>query len=335
MKTRNLFSFILLFVLVLFTSCDSNQIRNQKMPSVIGGAGELLVVIDKAKWESTVGDTLRSFLAGQVPTVSQEETYFDLIQIQDNGLKGVYKNHRSLLVVNIKPSSKPTFSLKEDVWASPQLVAYLIAPSVDSMVSLIARNGETLRNRFVFKEIDRLIKINQKSPNRQIMDELKKKHGYWLSTPRGYALDVNKNNFIWISSESPDVTLSIIGWDYPYTSKDQLSDESLIKKRNEILKANVPGPVEKSYMKTEEVLAPISNELVYKGRYFKQMSGLWKLENAFMGGSFVSFTTVDDYRKRIITVEGFVYAPRKDKRNYLRQLEGVLYTLEVAKKEKE
>ncbi len=333
MNIRHLF-LIIMFLPLLLTSCGSKQVRNQGMPAVIGGAGELLVVIDKAKWESVVGDTLRSFLAAQIPSVTQEESYFDLVQIQDNSLKGVYKNHRNILVLDIKPSSKSLFSLKEDVWASPQLVGYLVAPSADSMISLIAREGEMIRNRFVFKEIDRLIKINQKSPNRQIVDELKKKHGYWLSTPRGYSLDVNKNNFIWISSGSPEVTLGIIGWDYPYTSKDQLSDENLIKKRNEILKDNVPGPVEKSYMKTEDLLTPISNELIYKGRYFKQISGLWKLENAFMGGSFVSFTTVDDERKRIITVEGFVYAPRKEKRNYLRQLEGILYTLEVEKKEK-
>jgi hypothetical protein len=335
MKTKISYTFILfLSALLVFNSCSSNQVKNQGMPSVIGAAGELLVVMDKAKWESPIGDTLRHILAAQIPSIAQEESYFDLTQVQDNNFNGVFKNHRNILIVDIKPSSKLSFTIKEDVWASPQLVGYLVAPSADSLISLIAREGELVRNKFEFKEIDRLIKINQQTPNRHIVDELKAKHNYWLSLPRGYTLDVSKNNFFWISSGSPEVTLGVIGWDYPYTSKDQLSVENLIKKRNEMLQLNVPGPTEKSYMKTEDLFTPITNELVYKGLYFKQVYGLWKLENAFMGGSFVNFTTVDDDRKRIITVEGFVYAPRKEKRNYLRQLEGILYTLEVVKDKK-
>lgn len=334
MKTGNTFVVTLLLFVLLFSSCGSNEVRNQRLPSVIGGAGELLVVIDKGKWESALGDTLRYVLAAQVPNVTQEEPYFDLIQTQDDKFKGVYKNHRNLLLVNIKPSARPSLSFKDDAWASPQLVGYLVAPSIDSMINLVLREGEAMRNKFAFKEVDRWIRINQKSPNHKVVEDLKKKHNFWVSVPSAYSLDVNKDHFVWIASESPDVTLGITAWDYPYTSKEQLTDENLIKKRNEVVKENVPGPVEKSYMKTEEVLTPITAEFVYKGRYFKQMRGLWKLENAFMGGSFVSLTTVDDARKRIITVEGFVYAPRKEKRNYLRQLEGILYTLQVAKDEK-
>jgi hypothetical protein len=334
MKTGNTFMVTLLLALLLFSSCGSNEVRNQALPSVIGRAGELLVVIDKGKWDSALGDTLRYVLAAQIPNVTQEESYFDLIQTQDDKFKGVYKNHRNLLIVNIKPSAKPSLSFKEDAWASPQLVGYLVAPSVDSMINLVLREGEAMRNKFAFKEVERWAKINQKTPNRKVTDALKSKHNYWVSVPSAYSLDVNKDHFVWIASETADVTLAVIGWDYPYTSKDQLTDENLIKKRNEVVKENVPGPVAKSYMRTEDVLAPISSEFVYKGRYFKQISGLWKLENAFMGGSFVSLTTVDDERKRIITVEGFVYAPRKEKRNYLRQLEGILYTLEVSKEKK-
>lgn len=334
MKTGNTFMVTLLLAVLLFSACGSNEVRNQGLPSVIGGAGELLVVIDKGKWESGLGDTLRYILAAQVPNVTQEEPYFDLIQTQDDKFKGVYKNHRNLLIVDIKPSAKSSLSFKDDVWASPQLVGHLVAPSVDSMINLILREGEKMRDKFAFKEVDRWARINQKSPNHKVIEDLKKKHNYWVSVPSAYSLDVNKDHFIWIASESPDVTLAVIGWDYPYTSKDQLTDQNLIKKRNEVVMANVPGPVEKSYMRTEDVLTPITSEFVYKGRYFKQIRGLWKLENAFMGGSFVSLTTVDDARKRIITVEGFVYAPRKEKRNYLRQLEGILYTLQVVKDKK-
>jgi hypothetical protein len=334
MKTKITSTVIILATLMLLFSCNQNQVKNQSMASVIGGAGELLVVIDKADWQSKLGDTIRYFLAGQIPMVTQEEPYFDLSQVMETNFSGVFKYHRNILIVKVKPDAKPLFTVREDVYASPQIIGYLVAPSVESMINLITSQGEAVRSKFVLKEVDRWIKVDQKTFNKKITDDIKKQQNYWLLVPRGYQLAVNKKNFIWLSSESSDYNLGVIGWDYPFTSKEQLTPENLIKKRNEVLKANLPGPVENSYMKTEEILAPVTAEFMYKGRYFLQMDGLWKLENAFMGGPFVSFTTIDDQRKRIITVEGFVFAPRKEKRNFLRQLQGILYTLDVVKEEK-
>ena len=46
-----------------------------------------------------------------------------------------------------------------------------------------------------------------------------------------------------------------------------------------------------------------------------------------MGGPFVSLTRVDEMNMRIITIEGFVFAPGKDKRNPIRQIDAMLYSL--------
>lgn len=51
------------------------------------------------------------------------------------------------------------------------------------------------------------------------------------------------------------------------------------------------------------------------------------MENYIMGGPFVQLSTVDTRRNRIVTVEGFVFAPSEEKRNYVRQLEAILYSL--------
>ena len=59
------------------------------------------------------------------------------------------------------------------------------------------------------------------------------------------------------------------------------------------------------------------------------MRGLWKLEKAFMGGPFISHTILDESRNRVVTVEGFVYAPRLDKRLYVREVEAILYTFDI------
>ena len=46
-----------------------------------------------------------------------------------------------------------------------------------------------------------------------------------------------------------------------------------------------------------------------------------------MGGPFVSITRIDELNKKIITVEGFVFAPSYNKRNPLRQMDAMVYSL--------
>ncbi len=48
-----------------------------------------------------------------------------------------------------------------------------------------------------------------------------------------------------------------------------------------------------------------------------------------MGGPFVSLSVVDVKRDRIVTVEGFVFAPGKSKMNLVRQVEAVIYSLKI------
>jgi hypothetical protein len=58
------------------------------------------------------------------------------------------------------------------------------------------------------------------------------------------------------------------------------------------------------------------------------MNGLWK--SAMGGGPYVSMSIVDVNRGQIVTGMGFVFFPRKNKRDYVRMLEAILYTMEPA-----
>lgn len=303
------------------------------MPGVTGASGEILVVIDKAKWQSKLGDTIRWFLSEPIPVDPLSiEPSFNITQVHSDKFSGTFNRHRNIIVVTINPKKKQGYSFSENAWSSPQLLCNFNAVSVDSAIQMIIRNGKTIREKFINKEVDRWVKLMERDNNANLTTSLTAKHNYWVLTPRGYKLDVNKDHFFWISSENRDIILGVISWDYPFTSKEQLTVENLMKKRNEIVKENVPGPLDKSYMVTEMNFPPRSKEIIYKGRYFMQIEGFWKLEGAFMGGPFISYTTVDDVNKRIITVEGFVHAPRDNKRNNLRQLKAILSTLQVNKK---
>ena len=71
--------------------------------------------------------------------------------------------------------------------------------------------------------------------------------------------------------------------------------------------------------------------LKYRGRDLVQTRGMWEVQNDFMGGPFVSHSFYNEDGSEIIVAEAFVYAPRFDKRQYLRQVESLLYSWEWAK----
>jgi hypothetical protein len=330
---RKKLQYCVLSILFLFStlSCINKHSGNKNLPLSNGLAGEILIVIDKAKWQSSIGDTIRRVFSSLIPITLMDEPYFSLVQIQNSKLTSGYNRHGNIFIVEINDTSQQGIYVKEDQWSSPQIVVILVAPNIDAAIQLLTTEGEVIRNKFINTEIERWMKIIKHSGNPKISIELRKKHKYWLLVPKDFSLDVNQDHFFWISKENQDVILGVIGWDYPFTSCEQLKPENLIKKRNEFVKSNVPGPLNNSFMTTDLNFPYTSKETIYKGRYLIQIEGLWKLQGAFMGGPFINYTTLDDENRRIITVEGFVNAPGDDKRNLLRQLAAVLYSIQVEK----
>jgi len=48
-----------------------------------------------------------------------------------------------------------------------------------------------------------------------------------------------------------------------------------------------------------------------------------------MAGPFLNYTVIDKANNRLIVVEGFVFAPAVNKRNYMFELEAILKTLHI------
>ena len=57
------------------------------------------------------------------------------------------------------------------------------------------------------------------------------------------------------------------------------------------------------------------------------LSGLWEVEGDFMGGPFVSYTTVNKATKEVVTYDCYLYSPRDEKRNMLRELQQFIYLM--------
>ena len=92
------------------------------------------------------------------------------------------------------------------------------------------------------------------------------------------------------------------------------------------MKINIPGSLEGQYMATDANYVDVKDFSV-KGEYAFEARGLWYMEKDMMGGPFVSHARVDRANGRVVVVEAFVYAPERNKRELMRQMEAALYTL--------
>jgi hypothetical protein len=89
---------------------------------------------------------------------------------------------------------------------------------------------------------------------------------------------------------------------------------------------------EELYMETQLELPPRFKTLTFNGHYAKEMRGIWRYSDLSMGGSFVSYTFIDETTNRLYYLEGYVAAPGFDKRNLMREMEALVWTLKTGEK---
>ena len=149
--------------------------------------------------------------------------------------------------------------------------------------------------------------------------------------PSGYKLKTKTDDFVWVADVKQYTQQGVFIYKYPALKEDNFSVENIIAKRNEVLKNNVPGMFENTYMTTAEYINPTVQFVKYKGREFAETRGYWEVQGDYMGGPFVSHSFYSQDGSEIIVTEAFLYAPRYDKRQYLRQVESLLYSFEWKK----
>ena len=55
----------------------------------------------------------------------------------------------------------------------------------------------------------------------------------------------------------------------------------------------------------------------------------WNMVNATMGGPFISYTFLDKKNNRVIMVDAFVFAPNFRKRNFIKELDAIVQSIQV------
>lgn len=337
----------LIFTMVtLCAGCRSfNTLSNGGKKSSQGSPYEVLVVCQAPEWEGEVGKALRDVLEQPVEMINQTEPMFNVMRVTYNDFKNMLPLHRNILKVVVSPKAeRASIAVQYDVEAAPQIVLTLQGQSHKAIVDYLAANGENLLYVLEMAERDRTIRFAEKHNVKTLGEIIHNTFGIDMKVPQGYELRSQSDHFIWASYEFPMSSQGFFLYSYPYHGKDSLSVEELVRMRDNFA-ARIPGPSAGSYMTTVDKLpdaeakeylpfTPEYKAIKIGDRAWIEMRGLWEVENDFMGGPFVSYTTVDEQTGRVLTLDCYVYSPKYGKRNFLRAVEHLVYLIDIPMAEK-
>lgn len=319
------------WLLLALQSCSNGALL---LPSAIGTPYEVLVVADEDVLKGSVGQTIRNVLDSPIPGLPQNEPYFNISQIPSDRFDDLLKPVRNILIVDINRDYKtPRLSYDEDLWAKNQIVLRLKASDKKQLENYIADNKWRIIHFLNKAERERTIEQLKKKSDKIAEEKLYEQLNVLLTFPEDLGKIKQGDNFFWISNGAYKRRTDYVVYAVPYNSQAQLEPENLIAMRDSVMKVNIPGGPEGSFMTThKKVMPPVARIVSLNNAYCVEMRGLWEMEGDLMGGPYISLTQVDELNQRLITVEAFVYAPEVSKADLVRKMEAVLYTLKVPQK---
>jgi len=321
---------VLLLLVALLASC-SEESKTQTRDRSVGSTAEILVVTPtNQQWEGIIGDSLRSYFQRDQYGLPQPEAHNVLAHLNKDAFSDMFKKHKSIIEVEIDRNvEKAVATTAEDVWAVPQRYVKITAPDAYSWVELFDQQKEIYQQWFDKVERDRILTVFRPTKDESLSEAIAKKFGFTLTVPKGFYIAKTAPGFMWLRKELELSSADIVIYETDYQDTLQFEAKSLLAMRDLMMSQYIPGPSEGSYMGTETGIVPplVTTAPYYPAGYTKEMRGMWKVHNNFMGGPFVSYTFADTRRGKLVTVEGFYYEPNQLKRNPMLQLESIAYSL--------
>lgn len=318
----------LLAILILLFSCNSEKSKSNDriLSDSSGNINQLTVVIDNDLWEGQVGEAIRDNLAAPVDGLPQEEPIFSLSQIPPETFTGFVRNSRIFLKIE---QGQQGMALVSDEFARPQTGIVVQGKDQEEIIDVINKESDsiiTILKKTELKEKQRRIRKSLKKD-----ESLQEKLGVKLNFPSAYRYAKEEDDFVWIRKEIPKGNMEILIYEVPISKIE--NDSSVIanitKMRDSIGKAQIPGPVEGSYMITEKAYAPYLFETKIDGKFAYETRGTWEVQNAFMAGPFVNYAVKDEANNRFVILEGFVFSPSRGKRDNIFELDAILQSAKI------
>jgi hypothetical protein len=320
---------ILIFSVFFLISCNENGDKKAEriLSDSSGNINQITVVMENNLWEGAVGEAVRNNFAEAVKGLPQEEPMFSLSQIPPETFSGFVRRNRSF--ISVQEGKEADARIIKDLYARPQTGVIISGEDPEDLIRVINESSEKLIS--AFKETEMKEKQRRMRKSLKSDEKLEEKFGLSLDFPTAYRYALEKEDFMWIRKEIPKGNMEILIYEVPISQieSDTNTIGNIIKMRDSIGKAHIPGPTEGSYMITEEAYAPYLFETEIDGFPAYETRGTWEVKNAFMAGPFVNYAIKDEANDRFLVLEGFVFSPSKSKRDNIFELDAILQTAEI------
>lgn len=325
-------SLLVLPIMLIMASCHNTPSGSSNgkayTATISGKQGDVLVVINSDYWKSDLGQMIRDSLTAEYPMLPQVEPYFRVSNVPHGGFTKMFQIQRNIIRVDINPENLNNVSFRKNVWALPQCVVEVKASNYDNAVKIFNENAGKIRNVIEGSERERIIENNALYSSSSTEYEVQQMFGGSPVFPMETKIFKQTDDFIWLATCNTDyIKKYIILYKYPVEKgEDMMSRESLISHNLEAINTNIPGTREGSYMTHSKYVAPTLQYLRYKDKGLAEIRGLWEVENDYMGGPFITHVLYSPDGKYMIGIEGFVFAPKHDKIQHLRDVEAIVYS---------
>lgn len=312
---------------VLLVSCNDGSKDQRIIPSSSGNINTLLVVTDNLLWDDSVGEAIRNTFAAPVPALNQEEPLFTLSQMPTQVFSGFATKNR--IILKIEKGKPANTSIKEDAFAKPQTVVVVSGMTNQEIIDQISDNASKIISVFKKEEI----KERQRQISKSLFDDkaLETELGVSLNFPTAYRIAKQDGKFFWIRKDIATGTMDLMVYEVPLFNikKGDSAVVDIVRMRDSIGEVHIEGPVEGSYLMTEEAFTPYISETILDNKPTYETKGLWDVKNAFMSGPFINYAIEDKVNKRYVVVEGYVFAPSVEKRDYIFELEAIIKSIKI------
>lgn len=316
----------LFFLSFLIISCSDKSdasffsSNNKKyLPNSSGNLNNISVVISDELWGGDVGNVIRKNLSRPVYGLPQIEPVFDLSHIPTKIFSGFATKSRTILKIDIS-ETEGVFTV-ENKYAVPQRIIQVSGATPSKIESIFNQNLNSIYSSLFFSELQEKQRRISKSLNQT--NSVLEKTGVSLKFPSVYRIAEIDSNFVWIRKDIKSGSVNLFVCKY-----ENNSDKTILQIRDSIAKKYIPGPIQNTFMSTDLMYKPNTQEIRINGKKVFETRGLWEVKGQFMAGPFLNYQIkTNSKNNQEIMLDGFVYSPGTDKREYIFELEAIMRSL--------
>ncbi len=349
---------ILFLFVVSLASCSSenNGERSEeqvKRRAAVGELSELVIVGPKQQLKGLIGDTIVSFFRSPFPSIPQSEPSFDVRFVFDDGFNDYEKGQANIIVVSVgskEQNREARVTQAKDAYARGQKVYTIYALNDIAFYDVFNKNKEALLKDLNDRATVRSAGQAEYANNGGLSGKVKEQFGIEMAIPEGFHIATQKENVISFkrtrekslkytranSVRSHGILDGIVIYKFDHSSDSTFTLSNLVDLRDEVLSQIVQSDKgSPMYTEPHKYFRPTLENVDVDGVFATKMRGLWRFDSPVSGGPFVSLAFFNEKENYAVAIDAYVFTPKFDKRDYVRELEGILKSVHFPKETKE